>query len=277
MFKAITFRSKLLLAVMPVLFLGLLALGFGAHWYIDRLIKEELTSSMLATTAKTAESINNWFRMLMLEPESFAATDAAQAINENFEEVDRHNIQRHAFLHKKYPSVFQDVYAANRKGEYHTVQEAGNGYRMFRGDISTREYFKSIMAGGPSQITPPLASRTTGVHTVFVVAPIQDASGQPLGLSGAGISLDYISMLCESLKAGKTGYGIILAQDGTFISHQDDPLPDSDHPRGPGGGRSDHPAHGPAPYAPPARPGHSSPRDRIREHGCRLPGPELQG
>ena len=41
---------------------------------------------------------------------------------------------------------------------------------------------------------------------------------------GAGISLQYIQEIAQELKAGKTGYGFITAQDGTFISHPDTTL-----------------------------------------------------
>ena len=92
---------------------------------------------------------------------------------------------------------------------------------MFVGDIANRPYFLSIMAGGPTQITPPLISRTTGIPTIFMVAPILDDQNAPLGLVGAGISLKYIQQIAEELKAGQTGYGFIVAEDGTYISHPD--------------------------------------------------------
>lgn len=92
-------------------------------------------------------------------------------------------------------------------------------YIVFVGDIQNRIYFRSIMAGGPVQITPPLISRTTGIPTIFMVAPILDDNNTPQGLIGAGISLRYIQQIAQELKAGKTGYGFIVAKDGTFIYH----------------------------------------------------------
>ncbi len=75
------------------------------------------------------------------------------------------------------------------------------------------------MSGGPTQITPPLISRTTGVPTVFMVSPILDEKNRPQGLIGAGISLKYIQQIAQELRAGTSGYGIITAKDGTFIYH----------------------------------------------------------
>lgn len=219
MFTKYSYRNKLLLWIMPVLVIGLLTLGFGAHWYIEQVIRQELTGSMLATTAKAAEGIDTWCRTLILEPETIASTPAAKTINAGFAQVDQLNISRNEFLHQKYPDLFRDIYAANREGLYHTVQTGPNGYSFFEGSISNRDYFKSIMAGGKAQFTSPLLSRTSGIPTIFAVAPIHDDAGQPQGLIGAGISLEYVQKIAQSLKAGQSGYGVLLSQDGTFIYH----------------------------------------------------------
>ncbi|WP_378956236.1 EAL domain-containing protein [Pelosinus sp. sgz500959] len=221
MFKNYSYRNKLLLWVMPILVVGLLTLGFGAHWYIEQVIRQELTTSMLATTDKAAEGIDTWCRTLVMEPETIASTPAAKTINSGFDQIDQLNLSRNKALHQKYPDIFRDIYAANREGIYHTVQENLNGYSLFEGNISNRDYFKSIMSDGRTQLTPPLMSRTSGAPTIFAVAPIIDDNGIPQGLIGAGISLDYVQKIAQSLKAGQNGYGILLSQDGTFVYHPD--------------------------------------------------------
>ena len=216
----LSFRNRLLLWVMPTLVLGLLSLSFMTYRHIHRVIESELTRSMLAATGKSAESIEYWLRTLLLEPETIAATPAALRINRDFRMIDQQNVLRYRLLREKHPDMFQDIYAANRDGDYHTVQyDPRRGYSFFKGNIRDRGYFKSIMAGGPPQITQPLISRTFKTPTLFLVAPINGVDGRPQGLIGAGISLDYVRQVAESLTAGRTGYGFILAQDGTFISH----------------------------------------------------------
>ncbi len=204
---------------MPIAILGLLSLSLVAYKYINTLIETELSDSMLASVGKSAESINRWLTTIMLEPETIASTPAAKRINEDFQAFDIQNINRYKILHQKHPDIFQDIYAANSVGEYHTVQQNGSEYSIFVGDIANRPYFLSIMAGGPTQITPPLISRTTGIPTIFMVAPILDDLNRPQGLVGAGISLQYIQHIAQRLQAGQTGYGFIIAKDGTFISH----------------------------------------------------------
>lgn len=215
----LSLKGKILLWIMPITILGLLSINLVAYKYIHIVIERELSNSMLVSVGKSAESINRWLSTIMLEPETIASTPAAKLINEDFERLDLQNINRHKILHDKYPDIFQDIYAANSKGEYHTVLKNGSEYSLFTGDIANRPYFISIMDGGPTQITPPLVSRTTGIPTIFLVAPILDNKNKPLGLIGAGISLQYIQQIGKELKAGKTGYGFIVSQDGTYIHH----------------------------------------------------------
>ena len=216
-YQHLSLKTKLVLCVLPIAMLGLLALSFTAYYYINNVIEQELAESMLHSVGKSAESINRWLSTIMIEPETMAASPAAKQINEDFDLFDRQNINRHKILHEKYPDIFQDIYAANRHGVYHTVIEKDGTYSQFVGDIANRPYFLSIMSGGSTQITPPLISRTTGIPTIFMVSPILDDNNKPLGLVGAGISLKYIQKVAQELKTGKTGFGFIIGKDGTFI------------------------------------------------------------
>jgi len=204
-----------------MLVLGLVTLSLSAYWQVHRTLERELTRAMLDSTSKSAETINHWLGTLLIEPETIASTPAALQINQNFNLIDQQNIYRYNVLHDKYSNMFLDIYAADRNGNYHTVQYKNNAFSFFKGNISDRDYFKTLMAGGSARITQPLVSRTTGVATIFVVAPIRNGWGQSQGLVGAGISLEYVKRVAEHLRAGKSGYGFIISKNGTFIAHPD--------------------------------------------------------
>ncbi len=219
MLKNVSYKAKLLLYIMPVVVIGLLAVGMAAYIGVNSLIEDELSKSMLATTGETANTITTWLKGTMFEPETIASTPVAKAINTDFAATDTMNIDRHKYLHSAYPEIFQDIYAANKAGDYHTVMQKGDAFSFFFGNVKSRDYFQSIMSGGPSQITAPLVSKTTGQPTIFIVAPIKDDNNVPQGLVGAGISLQYVQKIAERLKFGQTGYGIMIAKDGTYIQH----------------------------------------------------------
>jgi len=62
MFENFSFRSRLLLWIMPTLIFGLLVLSVGTYLYVKNLIEKEFTNHMLAATGKTAEGMNTWLK-----------------------------------------------------------------------------------------------------------------------------------------------------------------------------------------------------------------------
>jgi len=217
--ESFSLKIKIMFWVLPIIVLGMLLMSFVAFRYINAVIEDELSGSMFRSLEKSAENINGWFKTMMLEPETISSTPAAKRINENFRSFDLQNINRYEFLHNKYPGIFQDIYGANRLGKYHAVHKKKGKIRLFKGDIANRPYFISIMNGGGSQITTPLFSRTTGVPTIFVVAPIIDKNNRPAGLVGAGLSLKYIQQIVKKLPMGRTGFGFIVTEKGAIVSH----------------------------------------------------------
>ena len=215
----LSLKFKLLIWVLPILLAGMLLMGFVAFSYMITIIESELTSSKYQGMARTAESIDRWFKTLMLEPETIASTPAAKNINVSFDDFDIQNINRHMVLHEKYPDIFEDIYGSNREGVYHTVIREKGEIQIFEGNIANRPYFISIMNGGPTQITPPLISRTTGIPTVFIVAPITDEYKTPQGLVGTGIALNYIQQFVNEMESEQGGFGFIYTPQGNLVAH----------------------------------------------------------
>ena len=213
-----SYLAKLITWILPVSVCGLLTLSLSSYFYIRKQTETLIIDAMTRSTQKSAEIVNQWLTTLLLEPEAIAETPEAKGINRSFEAIDQLNIDRYKALHGRYGSIFLDVYAADQNGAYHTVQPDGARFTFFKGSIADRPYFKSIMRGSPALITPPLVSRTTGVPTIFVVAPIKDDAGRPQGLIGVGVSLDYVKKVAQNLTVGRSGSGFVLARDGTFIT-----------------------------------------------------------
>ncbi|TWH46074.1 methyl-accepting chemotaxis protein [Sporomusa sp. KB1] len=222
MLKIKSYQAKMMLAIIPTVVLGLLTVGTVAYLGINNLIEHELSKSMLTATGQTAATINTWLEAHKLEPETMATTlVSSTTINNDFTQIDTQNMNWYKFLDKKYPGFYQYVYAVNRSGDFHTAQKKGSDYVIVAGNLKDRGYFKAIMAGGSTQITPPLISLSTGLPAVFMAAPIKDEHNIPQGVVGTAISLTTVQQIADSLKFGTTGYGIMIAADGTFIQHPD--------------------------------------------------------
>ncbi len=219
--KRKSLKIKLLSKLLPVIIAAIALITIIAYFTTSRIIKKEYSQQVLKTISESSTNINTWLKGRLLEVESIASTPAAKNINSDFAGTDRMNIERFLYLTKQYPQEFADIYSANANYEYHTIRMNDGVISIFKGTLKGRDYYESIMSGGPAQMTAPLISRTTGLPTVFMVAPIRDASGKPIGLIGAGILLNYVQDVVSKLKLGKTGYGVCLDRDGRYIENPD--------------------------------------------------------
>ncbi|SCY26726.1 methyl-accepting chemotaxis protein [Desulfoluna spongiiphila] len=218
-----TLNKKISFAVLPIVLLCLLLFGGTTYIYMSNVIRVDLSDNILKTVSEKSTVVDVWIKTHLLETESIAQTPQAKNINKGFDEIDALNRNRYVYLKKAYPNDYSDIYSANSKGVYHTIQESKEDHSLtsFVGNVSSRGYFKSLMAGGPALVTPPLVSKTTGKATIFMVAPITDDKGAPQGLVGAGIQLNFVSETIKALGLTGKSYGIVLAQDGTVIVHPD--------------------------------------------------------
>ncbi|VFQ45941.1 methyl-accepting chemotaxis protein [Desulfoluna butyratoxydans] len=218
-----TLNKKISFAVIPIVLLCLFVFGGTTYVYMSNLIRGDLSDNILKTVQEKSTVVDVWIKTHLIETESIAQTPQAKNINTGFDEIDALNRNRYLYLKKAYPNDYSDIYSANSQGVYHTIQQDKNDQSLssFVGNISSRGYFKDLMAGGPSFVTPPLISKTTGKATIFMVAPIADDRGTPQGLVGAGIQLNFVSETIDALGLTGKSYGIVLAQDGTIIVHPD--------------------------------------------------------
>ena len=86
-------------------------------------------------------------------------------------------------------------------------------------DISDRSYFKGIMQEGKTEfVANPLVSKTTGKTIVHIAKAIVH-NGKTIGLFAGIVDVKHLDDVATSIKVGKTGYAVILSDDGTVLSH----------------------------------------------------------
>lgn len=219
MWKSMSYRWKLFLFIMPVVVVSLFIVGIFAYVQMNSLIEAELSKSMLSNTGQAADNINTWIKTHLVECETVAATQEAKAVNNGFGPIDALNENRFKALHERYPTVFDNFFAANRNGDMHVLFQKGNETVNTVVNVNDRDYFKAIMAGSSSEITPPLIAKATGLIDIFISVPIKDDQKVVQGLIGASITVNTVQQIADNLKWGETGYGIMVAKDGTFIQH----------------------------------------------------------
>jgi methyl-accepting chemotaxis protein len=88
-------------------------------------------------------------------------------------------------------------------------------------DYSDRHYVRQVL-GGQALGQQVLISKTTGKPALVLATPIKDASKKTRGVLAIGMTLAGISEKVSSARFGKTGFAILLDQEGKVIAHVND-------------------------------------------------------
>lgn len=85
-------------------------------------------------------------------------------------------------------------------------------------DYSDRHYVRQVL-GGQAVGQQVLISKTNGKPALVLSSPIKDDQQRTKGVLAIGMTLTDISQKISSVRFGKTGYAILLDQEGKVISH----------------------------------------------------------
>jgi methyl-accepting chemotaxis protein len=213
-FKKMSFKSKLLLSILPIVAIGLLVLSVIAYSQLTQVIERELVNSMSKNTDEVARGINNWIEGRLLEVEAAAANPMVRQSVNNLEQMNSLNAARKKLLEAKFPGQYANCWFGDLDYVYHAPGMPG-------GKIpKTRRYYSAIMSGAPYAIGEPQMA-VTGDLSINITSAIKDESGQLLGLMAAGLKIAAIAQNVENMKFGQNGYGILIDPDGTFVVHPD--------------------------------------------------------
>ncbi len=216
----LSFRKKLIFSITPAIILGMAILATLSYLEIKSIVSQNLSSQMLAKTEQAGFSINTWLEGISSEVRSMALTQAAKNVNQSFEEMDKLNMARFKYLEKLFPGMYTVIYTTKKDASYHGVGKKNGVLSIRAGNLSKRAYIKEVLKTGKPMFSKPLISTSTGKLSVYSVAPIKQ-NGDTIGVMGSGISLSRFENLTKylNLNFGKSGYGMIIDKDGTFIAH----------------------------------------------------------
>lgn len=239
-------KTKLIVAILPIVIIGLSVMAIGTYISISKFVKSELVTLMSERAKESTENINTWLELRFSEVQKTAynptltkmANSDMEIDLENTELItgmDEINMSRWNFVNSKYPDEYAALHILSSldKDEW---KDSNNGdklkaryYNVSTGDCRTSPWAKGIVSeafekysdtGVPyDTIFKPSYSEAYDKNIVMMVSWVKNNKNEiNLGVA-ASLAIETIEEKVRELKYGEKGYSILIAEDGTFIVH----------------------------------------------------------
>ncbi|GAB6168390.1 methyl-accepting chemotaxis protein [Clostridium carnis] len=247
----ISFKSKLMVVILPLVIVGLLSLTGIAYFSFNNIIEKELTQAMSTRTSEATNHINTWLTGKLAEVQETVNSPMVKRVLEknpslNFDGnsesialIDELNLARWNFIKNTYPDQYAALHIVNplEQNEWGNQDNAGKlkarYYNVQKGASSTSPWAKAGAAetlerfaangGVPYDvILKPSYSEAYHSNMVLMLAWLKNESGKTIAGAAASLKIEAIQEIARNIKYGQKGYGMLISDDGTFIVHPDE-------------------------------------------------------
>nr|WP_231038460.1 methyl-accepting chemotaxis protein [Pectinatus haikarae] len=220
-FASRSVKTKLLMAILPVIIIGLIVLSTIAYKYMENVLQEELVDNAAKRAVDISQNIDAWLDARLLETELTASNPVSRNIAADPGAARQNNLYRLQLLQKKYSDVYDSVSWGYFDGSGVLWGQTSNGAKeLYNQD---KAWYKETMSGNKdSFMSSPVISQATGKIIVNAISLIKDDSNKNIGMVLAAIYVDAVSKKIENFKLGQEGYSVLVAKDGTYIVNPDE-------------------------------------------------------
>lgn len=244
----ISFKSKLMVVILPLVIVSLLCLTGVTYVNFNKILENELTGSMAMRTNEATEHINTWLTARLSEVRETAENPMIKQVlnlnpildfnknDESIKLIDDINLSRWKFINETYPNQYAALHVVNYLGKDQWSNTNALGklqaryYNTKDGTCNTAAWAKSASAeageryskngGVPyDTILKPAYSEAYKTNMVLMLAWQKDENKNVVAGAAASLKIETIQNIVKNMKYGENGYGMLLANDGTFIVH----------------------------------------------------------
>lgn len=227
--------------------LGLVLLSIITYRQYNQVSESELMHTMSDHTAQSAGYINTWLEGRLGEVRETAESPIlGQALklnpqldltrkDESIHLLDELNQSRWNYVSGAYPNEYAALHIVNYlqpdewgnpknlktlKARYYNVKDGTNKTDPWAEGAAVEAGMRySQTAAVYDTIFKPVYSQAYGRNMVLMAAWRKDNKGNVLAGAAASLTIETIQQIAQQAGYGKKGYGFLLAQDGTFITH----------------------------------------------------------
>ncbi|WP_088186577.1 sensor histidine kinase [Desulfosporosinus sp. FKA] len=241
------YKSKFATTSMIIIMLGLVVLSLITYHQYNQVSESELMHTMSDHTAQSAGYINTWLEGRLGEVRETAESPIlGQALtlnpqldltrnDESIRLLDELNQSRWNYVSAAYPNEYAALHIVNYlrpdewgnpkyfkklKARYYNVKDGTNKTDPWAEGAAVEAGMRYSQAAGVyDTIFKPVYSQAYGRNMVLMVAWRKDNKGNVSAGAAASLTIETIQQFAQQAGYGKKGYGFLLAQDGTFITH----------------------------------------------------------
>jgi len=240
-------KSKFAIVTLAIIMSSLLLLTIVTYWQFNQVIETELIDTMSVRTSESASHINTWLagqlgevrgtvnspiinRVLSVNPKLDLNRD-----DDSIKLIDELNLARWKSVATAYPNQYAALHIisylepdewdnpeklSTLTARYYNVKDETcktDLWAKAAADEAGERYSKS--AGAYDTIFKPAYSQAYNRNMVLMVAWRKDNEGRVVTGAAASLTIETIQQIAQHANYGKKGYDILLAQDGTFVTH----------------------------------------------------------
>lgn len=226
---------------------GLLLLTIVSFFQFNKVSENELIDAMSARTGESASHINTWLEARLGEVRETVESpilDQALKLNpqldltrndESIRLIDELNQSRWKYVSTVYPNEYAALHIINYlqpdewnnpemlgklKARYYNVKDGTNKTDPWAQEATVEAAKRYSTAGGVyDSIFKPVYSQAYGRNMVLMEAWKKDDTGKVVAGAAASLTIETIQQIAQQTSYGDKGYGFLLAQDGTFMTH----------------------------------------------------------
>ncbi|WP_090092284.1 methyl-accepting chemotaxis protein [Clostridium uliginosum] len=243
-----SFKWKFMVVILPLVIVGLLSLTGVAYFKFNNIIEKELTDSMSTRTTEATNHINTWLTGRLAEVRETINNPMTKRIleinpnldfesnNQSIELIDEVNLARWKFINTTYPDQYAALHIVNSlepnewsnpdslsklQARYYNVKDGVSKTSPWAKAAVTEASERYTHNGGIPYdvILKPAYSEAYKTNMVLMFAWQKDDTGKVTAGAGASLKIEAVQDIVKNMKYGEKGYGMLLANDGTFIAH----------------------------------------------------------
>lgn len=223
MFKKIKFiRNKLLLGIIPTVFIAFLSLAIIITLSASSVINNEVSAKVEKQVELAKDQIVGHLVGHEKLPIGLAKTVEATGITAE----SKVGLTE---LVKKMPATNDDTLGTGifMAGQYDGKYFCPYAYKTDGTVTYTEDYFVDNTKEGwyvagdtqnPVGWSDPYFDPVSSITMVTATAPIRDASGKMIGVATADMDFTNIQSIVSNIKVGKAGYAMLITKDGGYLS-----------------------------------------------------------